>query len=704
MIKEIEAFFEPQSIAVVGVSEDPGKLGSIIFNNLLDAGFKGGLYPVNPKHKELFWHKCYANISDIEDGVELVIIVVPAKIVPAVMRDAARKGVQSVIIVTAGFKETGEEGKKIEAEIIGIADQYGMRIIGPNCLGVIVPGNNLNASFAASTPEDGDIAFFSQSGAYCTAILDMAIPVNLGFSHFVSFGNKADVDEIDLLQALLPNKKVKVLGAYLEEIKLGQEFVETMMNSKVRKPLIILKAGQTEEAKIAAVSHTGAIAGSMQTYKTAFAQTGVIEANTLRDLFNMMMAFSWIKYPAGDRVGIITNAGGPGIVATDLVINGGLKMAELADETQKKLRSALPSTAGVHNPVDVVGDALADRYQVAVQALAEDENVDSILIIITPQLITQIEETAKIIINAIKVYNKPIIPVLLGEKYMAPAMSRFYDKKFAAYKDIKDAVDVLAAMVNFVKYQKYSYAEGISSGKKGLYRDEVLKHVGSWAALPDKITAKLCEEVGLSLPRQKLCTSIDQASEFAKDIFPVVIKASNTSIAHKTDFKAIHLDLQDDKDLRAAYTVLEQTISERTGVGREKVDILVQEQIKYEEQLFIGANRDGASDVYETGKPGFGHLLVFGQGGIYTEIQKDVGYALVPSDKEYIQSELEKTRIYRILIGARGKDKLAVDKYVNAICAVQKLVLLYPEIKSLDLNPILISKDRAVAVDVKIFL
>lgn len=702
MNKEIEAFFSPESVAVVGVSEDPGKLGSIIFNNMLDAGFKGKLYPVNPKHKELFWHKCYPDIISIEETVELAVIVVPAKFVPSVMRDAASKGVKSVIIITAGFKETGEEGAKIEAEIVDIAKKYGIRIIGPNCLGVIVPQNGVNASFAASTPKEGNIAFLSQSGAYCTAILDMAVPTNLGFSHFVSFGNKADVDEISLLQELLPNKEVKVIGAYLEEIKLGQEFVQTVMDSKIRKPIVILKAGQTEEARKAAISHTGAIVGSMQTYKTAFEQTGIIEAETLRDLFNMMRGFSWTKLPKGGRVGVVTNAGGPGIVATDLVVNSGLEMAKLSPGTEKRLASALPPTANVHNPVDVVGDALADRYQVAVQALAEDENVDAILIIITPQLITQIEETAKIIINAIKVYDKPIIPILLGEKYMAPALSRFYDNKFAAYKDIKDAVDVLSALVKFALYQKFDYAKGIADDKQGLYREEVVKHIGSGKALPDDLVKKLVEEVGLDLPKQKLCKKIDEASEFAKGIFPVVIKASNAEITHKTDYKALYLNLQDDKELRAAYTVLEQMVIEKTG--NKTAEILIQEQIKFEEQLFIGTKRDGDADVYEPGKPGFGHLLVFGQGGIYTEIQKDMGYALVPSQREYIQKQLAKTRVSKVLAGARGKEALAVEKYIDAICAIQKLVLLYPEIQSLDINPILMTNNRAIAVDIKIFV
>ena len=699
---EVNSFFSPQSVAVVGVSEDPGKLGAIIFNNLLDAGFKGNLYPVNPKYKELFWHKCYSKVAEIEDRVDLAVIVVPAPFVADVMEDCGQNGVKSVIIITAGFKEVGESGKLLEDNVMGIAKRYGMRVIGPNCLGIIAPEQGLNASFAASTPKPGNIAFLSQSGAYCTAILDMAIPTNLGFSHFVSFGNKSDIDEIDLLKMLLTDASVKVIGAYLEEVKFGQEFIKTINTSVDRKPIIVLKAGQTEEAKLAIVSHTGAIAGSSQTFRTAMEQSGIIEAKSMRDLYNLMMAFSWSKLPKGDRVGVITNAGGPGIVATDLIIGSGLKMAHISDETQERLKKALPSTANTHNPVDVIGDALADRYQVAVQAMAEDPNVDSIVIIITPQLITQIEETAKILINAIKVYEKPIIPILLGEKYMNPALYRFYDHKFAAYRDIKDGIDVLSALVNYQKFNRMHYSEIMHDNKKGQHRDVVQQYVGSDKALPDFVVALLAQEVGLELPKQKLCKSLDEAVSFAKDIYPVVIKASNAAIAHKTDFKALYLNLGSEQELRTAYTVLEQTIREK--VQTNVVEILVQEQIKFEEQMFIGANRDGGENVYEFGNTGFGHLLVFGQGGIYTEIYKDMAYGLVPATAEYIEAELNKTRVVNIINGARGKEPLAKAEYVKSILAVQKLVLLYPEIKSLDINPILLTKDRAISVDIKIFV
>jgi len=708
IMKEIEKFFSPKSVAVVGVSEEPGKLGSIIFNNMLDAGFKGKLYPVNPKYKELFWHKVYPLVSEIEEVVDLVVIAVPSKFVNDVLEDCGQKGVKNVIIISAGFKEIGEEGKKLENEILATATRFDIKIIGPNCLGILVPQNGVNASFTASTPRVGDVALISQSGAYCTAILDMAMPINLGFSHIISFGNKVDVDETDLLPVLLKDDAVKVVGAYLEEIKYGNKFINEVSKSAKRKPIVILKAGQTNEAKKAIISHTGAMAGDIEVYKTAFEQSGIIEVEGLRDLFNLLMAFSWSKYPKGDRIGIVTNAGGPGIVATDLVVDSGLKIAKLSEATVELLSKNLPPTANIHNPVDIIGDALADRYKTAIQALAEDNGVDAMIVIITPQLITQIEETAKIIINAIKVYDKPIIPILLGEKYMSPALSRFYDNRFAAYKDIKDAVDVLKGMVNFVTFDTNDFLsvdkveQIIKSGK---YRAEVAENIKYDQALPDELTQKMCDEVGIELPKQKVCMNLEEALEFSKNLYPVVIKALNSDLPHKTDFKAVHTNLTGESDLRAAYTVLETRLSEYFLKDKHEwsKEILIQEQVKGQEQLFIGANMNGSSGVYDQSGEGFGHLLVFGQGGIYTEIEHDMAYALVPTSIEFIKKQLMKTRVYKILDGARNQAELAIDKYVDAIESVQKMVLLYPEIKSVDINPIIVNTDRAVAVDVKVF-
>lgn len=711
-MNSLEAFFSPKVVAIVGVSDDPSKIGSVIFNNMIDAGFSGKLYPINPKHKTLYYHEGFPKVSDIpEKEVDLVCIVVPAQFVLEVMQDCALKKVKAVVIITAGFKEIGEEGAKLENSILEIAKKNNIRIIGPNCLGYIVPKSKLNVSFAAATPAEGNIAFISQSGAFCTGILDMAIPNNLGFSHFVSVGNKCDVDEFELIDSWMKDDDVKVIGAYLEELKYGQEFLDAInRNSEKLKPVIIYKPGKSDEAKKAISSHTGSIAGSLQTFQTAMSQNGVIEANSIRGFFNLISAFSRSKLPKGPNVGIITNAGGPGIIATDKVIESGLKIAVLNQVVQDQLKKVLPNTANVHNPVDVIGDALADRYSSAIEILGKDPNVDSILIILTPQLVTQIEDTAKVIINAIKTYDKPILPVFIGDKYITPGFQRISDQKLNCYRDIDDAIEVLSAMLGFQNFklsrtlvQKNEKISVMSLLNRGHYKSEIKNVIARGIhVLPDEIIDNLINEVGLEGPKQKVCFNIDEAKLFADPIYPVVIKATNDVIAHKTDFKALYLDIYDPNELEAAFKELALTINKNTG----KVDpgILIQEQLDYKQEFFIGANRDGAVDVYDINTPGFGHLIAFGQGGIYTEIYKDIRYCLVPTSEMEVQNALKETKIFEILNGARGKEPLAIDKIIDSILAVQKLLLLYPEIVTMDINPVLITKDRAVSVDIKIFV
>lgn len=707
----LNAFFNPKSVAVVGVSDDPTKLGSIVFNNMVDAGYKGKLYPINPKHSQLYWHTAYPSLNEVpEDSLDLVCIVVPTQFVLSVMKDCVSKKAKAVIIITAGFKEVGEEGKKLEEEIYQIAKANNIRIIGPNCLGIISPAAHVNASFAAATPTKGRIAFLSQSGAFCTAILDMALPGNVGFSHFVSFGNKCDVDEVELLEYLMNDPNVKVIGAYLEELKYGQEFLDIVRRYQGKKPVVLFKPGNSDEAKKAISSHTGSMAGSLQTFKTAMAQNGVIEATDIREFFHLITNFSRTPLPQGLNVGIVTNAGGPGIIATDMVIEKGFKMAKISPEAEAKLRQTLPATSNFHNPIDVIGDALADRYQSALQILGEDPNVDAILVIITPQLVTQIEETAKIIINSIKVYQKPILPILIGDKYVAPGITRFFDKKLVAFREIKDAMNALSAMYKYQQYLNNNLDERrkieielLDLHGKGKYHNEISKLVNDGkTTLSDDLVTKLAQEVGLDLPKQNVCSTKEEAIKFSSSIYPVVMKATNEAIAHKTDFKAVYLDIKNEAELIAAYDELANTIKEKTG--NDKVEVLIQELIKYEELFLIGANRDGGVDVYNPMTAGFGHLIVFGQGGIYTEIYKDLGYALAPATDEVIRASLEKTKIYQIMQGARGKQPLAIEKVIEAIKSVQKLVLLYPEIASLDINPLLLSSTRATAVDIKIFV
>jgi acetyltransferase len=705
----LEFLFNPKSIAIVGVSEDPTKLGSVLLSNLVDAKYEGKIYPVNPKHTQLYGFKTYSSVSQIPEVVDLVCIVVPAQFVKDILEDSGKKGVQGAVIISAGFSELGNEGAKIEEELYQISQKYNIRILGPNCLGAIVPSNNINVSFAASRPADGNIAFFSQSGAFCTAMLDMSLEKNVGFSHFISFGNKVDINENDLIKDWLNDDRVKVIGGYIEEIESGHKMIDIYQASETRKPLVLFKPGDSQEAQKAISSHTGSLAGSMQTFRTAMEQSGIILATEVNQMFNLMMSFSWSKIPKGNRVAIVTNAGGPGIIATDAIVRKGLKMAEISEDSKQAIKSFLPPTASVINPVDVIGDALAERYRAPIDILIKDDNVDCILVILTPQLVTQIEDTAKLIINTAKLSKKPIYTVFLGGKYVSFGLQRLYDEKIPAFRYIDEAVDVISSMYKYQQYgdsnkdteiQNNLLNSNLAKGKyssqiKQLLADEVV-------ALPEDLAVKLVDEVGIVLPKQIVTSSINEAIDFAKDYYPVVLKATTEIIAHKTDQKALYLNIKNEEELRSSFEELITMI--RSTFNVENPEILIQEMIMADEEIFIGANRDGTSNVYENNQPGFGHLLAFGKGGIYTEVYKDIAYSLVPAKRTDIESALTGTKVFQIINGARGKEKLAMDKLVDMIESIQELVLLYPEIESLDINPVLLTKDRAVCVDLKVFI
>jgi acetyltransferase len=710
-MENLKHVFEPKSIAVVGVSSDPKKLGSVILSNLIESNYEGKLYPINPKYDEIHGMKCYKSVSEVPEEVELVCISVPAKFVKTVIEDSGKAGAKGAIIITAGFREVGEEGQKLEEEIIETAKNHGIRLLGPNCLGAMVPSNNMNVSFSTANPPEGDVAFISQSGAFCTAILDLAMEQNLGFSHFVSLGNKSDISENELIDYFQNDSKVKVIGGYLEEVLYGQNLLSQLNEVENPKPLIVFKPGKSNEAKAAISSHTGSLAGSIQTYEAAVKQGGIVEAEEIDQMFYLMMGFSWADLPKGKNIGLITNAGGPGIIATDLVVENGLNIAKLSDETKKALREVLPAEASVKNPVDVIGDAPASRYSDSIEIMEKDENVDAILVILTPQRVTQIEETAKLIINTAQLSDKPIFPVFVGGKYVSPGLTRLYDNTVPAFRNLEDAIMVLAKMNKFREYVESDRQEAkkersalLENLSKGQYSEEVKATLkdNEVVTLPETLVSKIAVEVGIDIPGQIVANSVEEALEFAGDKFPVVMKATTDAIAHKTDVKALYLNIDSEEKLRKAYAELEATIKQATG--KDEAQVLLQEQIISKEEIFIGMNRDGGSDVYTKEGQGFGHLMAIGKGGIYTEVYKDMGYALVPSTEEEISEALRSTNVFKVLDGARGLDKLATEAVIKAAQGIQKMAILYPEIISFDLNPLLVTEERAVAVDLKVFV
>ncbi len=693
--RDLNTLLNPKSIAVVGVSDMPSKIGSVIFNNILSAGFRGNVYPVNNKRDMVLGKKAYKKVSDIDEVIDQVVISVPAEFVPDVMKDIAETDTKTVIIITGGFRETGKEGRELEQSIMEIARENDIQILGPNCLGVNVPRNNLNATFAPSSAKPGKIAFVSQSGAINTAVLDISEEMNLGFCHFISLGNKIDLNENDFLESWLDDDSVEVIGMYIEEFSDGNDFLE-LLKSKTRKPVVILHPGASEKVKSVMQSHTGSLTSSSEIISTGLKQFGAIQVGSIEELIGTLQFFDRGKKINDLNTVIVTNAGGPGIVGTDLLSSLGVKMWDVPAEVKTKLSEFLPTSASLNNPIDIVGDALSDRYKNTFEVLETRDDIDVVIPIITPQYVTQIEDIATTIIKANEKSDKIFVPVLIGGKRVNIAFSELHRAGIPTFRYLEEAV---RSINNFFQYLKFEIPkEETSSTRQGLYEDEINEVLKEEDKVLDfELTENICHEFGIKLPKQKLIKSKedlgDVLSKFKK---PVVLKVPSDVQLHKTEKGGIKTGLIETSDILNNYGIMsKESDSER---------MIIQEQIIGGMEVFVGAVRDGDSNVYEEDGVGFGHLLVFGSGGIYTEIRSDISRVLVPADKDVIRKHFMETEISEMISGARGKKALAVGKLIELLLNVQRMLLTYPQINSLDMNPVIVTEEDAYAVDLKILV
>ncbi|HEC64318.1 MAG TPA: CoA-binding protein, partial [bacterium] len=501
------------------------------------------------------------------------------------------------------------------------------------------------------------------------------------------------------------DKKIKVIGMYLEEFIDGKDFVD-IAKAYPNKSIVILHPGETKESQKAISSHTGSLAGSSDTIRAGLSQAGIIQVDSVEKMFNMLKMLSFSKLPNGYNTAIITNAGGPGIITTDLVVKSGLTLADLGSSTKSKLRKILPAAASINNPIDVVGDARSDRYKAALEIVDKDKNVDSILVVLTPQIVTQIEDTAKLIINFSKKSTKPIIPIFIGGKYVLPGLERFYDNKVPAFQYSEEASYSLKKLTDYsiFKTESKKKPKQLPTARRKPKNSAVIKlHTKkSPSVLPQKVVQKLAREFNLDTPEEELVHSPSKALQFAKRVkYPVVIKASSEDVVHKTDFKALFLNINSDEELLRKYSKLKTNIKKKTKV--KNPTLLIQEQILGGEELIIGANRDGDSKVYKDGK-GFGHLLLFGKGGIYTEVYRDTAVGLIPLTVPQLEKLVDITNVSKIIRGTRGKKPLAFRPLIDTLKKVQTMLLTYPQIESIDLNPLILTEDRCIVVDIKIFL
>ncbi|MFA6322895.1 MAG: acetate--CoA ligase family protein [Candidatus Buchananbacteria bacterium] len=676
--RSLDIFFHPKSVAIIGASTEKDKVGNDILLNIKNS-YSGKIFPVNPKDSNIEGIKCFSSILEIKENVDLAIIAIPAKLVLDVLKQCGQQGCKNVIVISAGFKEIGSEGKKLEDDLIAVAQEYKINLLGPNCLGYISTLLPLNASFAEKFDLAGNIAFISQSGALGTAILDKAMAQKLGIGYMVSLGNKAGIDEIQLLNYFAADDKIKVIILYLEEIKAGRLFMSAVAKISKIKPVVVLKAGKTEAGQKAVSSHTGSLAGSAQAYTTAFAQAGVIEAVGSDDFFDLAKAFSLQPLPAGNRVGIITNAGGPGILLTDLLPSHNLKIADLSQTTKDALKQNLPAAASNHNPVDILGDAKSDRYGLALDLVLPDKNVDAVIVLLTPQKMTEVEKTAEAVGKIAKKYSKPVLLCFLGEKKIVSAYDIFNKYSLPYFDSPAGAVKSLGLMAEFAQNQKstkgFAVATDLTEYKSKNKVQEILKK--------KQITEQDCRDLLLPLkfPLHKAGLAPDekQALQIAKKIgYPVALKVVSPDIIHKSDVGGVKVNIKTPKDLKIALADMKKTLNK--NMKGAKIDgFLVGEMAKGLE-IILGVKQD----------PQFGPLVMVGAGGIYTEIFKDVAFRIAPFSLAEAKKMLSELKIYKMFLGARGQEPLDLDAVAELLVKLGDFSSQFDEIKEIDFNPVMV--------------
>jgi acetyl coenzyme A synthetase (ADP forming)-like protein len=685
--QNLSSIFNPRSIAVVGTNKVKGTVPYDILFNILKTEFSGVVFPVSPGERSICSVKAYKYVIDIPDPVDLAIIVFPSQVCHLALEQCGQKGIKGIVIISAGFKEVGEKGLEKEKQLIRIAEKYDMSIIGPNCLGIINtdPLVNLNASFARKMPEAGNIGFLSQSGALCTAVLDYARAKHIGFSKFISFGNKADISEIDLMYYLMEDERTKVILLYLEEVTDGRSLMKAArdVTRLSGKPVLLLKSGRTEAGASAAASHTGSLAGNDEIYDAAFRQAGIIRCDNIEEMFNIAIAFAYQPAPRSNKVAIITNAGGPGVLTTDAAVHDGLELAKFSEETTREFRKALPANANIRNPVDVVGDARADRYNIALSGAFRDSEVDAVFVILTPQSMTDIETIAREVVKVSREYSKPIYASFMGEADVAVGVDILLRNKIPHY--------ILPESMcrSFSRVYRFYRDLDTDLHPQGLFTDidaDSVRNILNEAVsnnhlhLPVEEAGKILELYGFPMIPAELVTTPGQAATVSESIgFPVVLKVDSDDIVHKSDVGGVVLNVNSSREAEVAFGRIMQHIREARPDAVVK-GIQVSKMVTAGEEVILGIKRD----------PSFGPVIMFGLGGLYVEVFRDVSFRIAPLDDKIAESMIRQIKSYRILEGVRGKPPRDIPAIKECLVRLSQLALDCPQIKELDINPLIV--------------
>lgn len=694
-------FFSPKSIAIIGASEKPG-VGKTIFYNIAKH-FKGKIYPVTPSNPTVGGLTAYKNVLDIPDSVDLAVVAAPSKFTPAVMEEVGKKGIKGAIIVSAGFKEVDEAGAKLEREVGEIAKKYAIRVIGPNCLGIMSfsKDNIMNSTFLKVTPKYGNIALVSQSGAICAATVEDAEAQDIGFSKVISMGNKVDMDESDVLELLAEDEDTRVIVMYLEDIRNGRRFMEIAkeITTEKKKPIIVLKAGRTAEGAKAAASHTGALGGSDANYEAAFAQCGVIRVDTMGELFDLATAFSKQPLPDGDVV-IVSNAGGPAIISTDACSRYGLKMADISS-IKDEIAKVIPPYGSPRNPVDIVGDADYLRFEKVLLLVLAHPNVGSVVTMCTPSATLNYDDLARVLVKMSQQFsNKTILASLMGLAEGIENRKIMSEGGIPYYLYAEPAIKTLKAMYDFKKWVDKASTKAPTlqftkdTDKVKSIFENVRKH--GRANLLEEEGYEVLQAYGFPTPQSILCTTEQEGIDAARQIgYPLVMKIVSPDIIHKSDAGGVKVGVKTDDELKSAFRTITENALKYESDAKIK-GVLVQEMVKSAKETILGASQD----------PTFGPVIMFGLGGIYVEVLKDVVFRVAPIDEQEATNMVESIKTIKLLKGVRGEKPSDLKAIADSLQRLSQLVVDFQEIKEFDINPLLVLEEGkgARVVDARIIL
>ncbi len=713
MAADLSRLLVPKSVAIVGASSDPKKLGAIVLRNIVDSGFGGQVWPVNPKYQELSGKKCYPDMKGLPGVPDLVVVAIPAAAVMEVITQAGEAGIKAAVVFSAGFGELGEEGKKQERELAVVAAKYEMALLGPNCLGLVNNNVPINATFSQVVKNNGNLRFISQSGAIASSVFDWAEVNGVGFSEFVTLGNKAAIGENEVLEYWLTqeagpavvDEKLsdnRPVGLYLESIVDGVRFMEAVSRTAKKHPVLVLKPGKSEAAARAMQSHTGAIAGEDAVLEAALKQAGAIRCMGLEDLFDFARAFAWENAPSGPRVAVVSNAGGPAVLAADAVAMYGLTMAPISDEARAKLKEKLPREASLLNPIDVLGDALAGRYVEAIEVALSESSVDALVVILTPQVMTQIKETAEMIGQISGKYKKPVLCSFVGGSHVAAGEMVLNSYKIPSFRYPERAIAALSAMWRWQEWRSTHLKERVLSGAVELGLDkgkveEILGRAkaqgrGSLDSLESNGVLMAC---GMTAPAMAVVESDEQVHGFVDQVgWPVVVKLSSYRLLHKTEAGGVRTGVGNHEELARVVEEMKGRIGALAPEMAGSVKVVVQKQVSAGVEVIMGVKRDKS----------FGPVVMFGAGGTLTELVLDRNLHLLPMGFDEAMTLIENSRVYKLLAGFRGDSAYDIEKIAVMLSKLARTAGEFPQIAEIEINPVIVTHQQVWAVDGKVLL